>query len=506
MIEKLPPVRVRFAPSPTGRTHLGSGRTALYNYLLARQTGGQFLLRIEDTDQKRYVPEAEQELMESLRWLGLEWDEGPDVGGPYGPYRQTERKEIYLEYAKQLIEKDKAYYCFCSPERLARLREQQMSSKQPTMYDGLCRKLTPEDAWRRVRQGEPHVIRFKTPKEGSITVRDYLRGEITVENRAIDDYIIVKSDGWALYHLAAMVDDHLMRITHVLRSSEWLSTFPLHAHIIRAFGWQEPVFVHLSVFLKPSGKGKMSKRESAELLQDGYSIYIKDLEQLGYLPEAVVNWIALMGWSYDDKTEFFTMQDLIEKFSLDHLNPSPAAINFTKFDHFNGLHIRHLTSEDLAKRVKPFFLKAGLPVDDQKLLQIAPIIRERLVTLDDAVEIAGFFFRDQLDYDSRLLIGKDISAIDSLKALEESEQLLKNLEFDHKENLEIALRSLAEQLELKAGQFFGILRIAVTGQSVSPPLIESMMILGKEKTLQRIQVALKRLGKVVQDSLQGTSS
>ncbi len=506
MIEKLPPVRVRFAPSPTGRTHLGSGRTALYNYLLARQTGGQFLLRIEDTDQKRYVPEAEQELMESLRWLGLEWDEGPDVGGPYGPYRQTERKEIYLEYAKQLIENDKAYYCFCSPERLARLREQQMSSKQPTMYDGLCRKLTPEDALRRVGQGEPHVIRFKTPKEGSITVRDYLRGEITVENRTIDDYIIVKSDGWALYHLAAMVDDQLMKITHVLRSSEWLSTFPLHAHIIRAFGWQEPVFVHLSVFLKPSGKGKMSKRESAELLQDGYSIFIKDLEQLGYLPEAVVNWIALMGWSYDDKTEFFTMQDLIEKFSLDHLNPSPAAINFTKFDHFNGLHIRHLTSEDLAKRVKPFFLKAGLPVDDQKLLQIAPIIRERLVTLDDAVEIAGFFFRDQLDYDSRLLIGKDISAIDSLKALEESEQLLKNLEFDHKENLEIALRSLAEQLELKAGQFFGILRIAVTGQSVSPPLIESMMILGKEKTLQRIQVALKRLGKVVQDSLQGTSS
>ncbi len=506
MIEKLPPVRVRFAPSPTGRTHLGSGRTALYNYLLARQTGGQFLLRIEDTDQKRYVPEAEQELMESLRWLGLEWDEGPDVGGPYGPYRQTERKEIYLEYAKQLIENDKAYYCFCSPERLARLREQQVSSKQPTMYDGLCRKLTPEDALRRVGQGEPHVIRFKTPKEGSITVRDYLRGEITVENRTIDDYIIVKSDGWALYHLAAMVDDQLMKITHVLRSSEWLSTFPLHAHIIRAFGWQEPVFVHLSVFLKPSGKGKMSKRESAELLQDGYSIFIKDLEQLGYLPEAVVNWIALMGWSYDDKTEFFTMQDLIEKFSLDHLNPSPAAINFTKFDHFNGLHIRHLTSEDLAKRVKPFFLKAGLPVDDQKLLQIAPIIRERLVTLDDAVEIAGFFFRDQLDYDSRLLIGKDISAIDSLKALEESEQLLKNLEFDHKENLEIALRSLAEQLELKAGQFFGILRIAVTGQSVSPPLIESMMILGKEKTLQRIQVALKRLGKVVQDSLQGTSS
>lgn len=498
MTEKFPPVRVRFAPSPTGRTHLGSGRTALYNYLLARQTGGQFLLRIEDTDQKRYVPEAEQELIESLRWLGLEWDEGPDVGGPYGPYRQSERKEIYLEYARQLIEKDKAYYCFCSADRLAHLREQQMQAKQPTMYDGLCRQLTLEDALRRVKQGEPHVIRFKTPKEGSITVRDYLRGDITVQNRLIDDYILVKSDGWALYHLAAMVDDHLMRITHVLRSSEWLSTFPLHGHIIRAFGWQEPVFVHLSVFLKPSGKGKMSKRESAQLLQDGYSIFIKDLEQLGYLPEAVVNWIALMGWSYDDKTEFFTMQDLIEKFSLDHLNPAPAAINFTKFDHFNGLHIRHLTVEELARRVKPVLLKAGLQVDDNKLIQIAPIIQERLVTLDDTVEMAGFFFRDRLEYDSALLIGKNLSAAESLKALQESYDLLCKLTFDEKEALETALRNLAEQKGLKAGQLFGILRIAVTGQSVSPPLIESMLILGKDQVIQRTQDALKRLERLVQ--------
>ncbi len=500
MVDRLPPVRVRFAPSPTGRTHLGSGRTALYNYLLARQTGGQFLLRIEDTDQKRYVPEAEQELIESLNWLGLQWDEGPDVGGPYGPYRQSERKEIYLEYAKQLVEKDKAYYCFCAPERLARLREQQMHNKQPTMYDGLCRQLTLEDALRRVRQGEPHVIRFKTPKEGSITVRDYLRGEITVENRTIDDYILVKSDGWALYHLAAMVDDQLMRITHVLRSSEWLSTFPLHAHIIRAFGWQEPLFVHLSVFLKPSGKGKMSKRESAQLLQDGYSIFIKDLEQLGYLPEAVVNWIALMGWSYDDKTEFFTMQDLIEKFSLDHLNPSPAAINFTKFDHFNGLHIRHLAIEDLAKRVKPFFVKAGLKVEDQKLIQIAPIIQERLVTLDDAVEMAGFFFREELEYEPSLLIGKNMSATQSLKALQECERLLSSLDFTEKETVETALRSLAEHMGLKAGQLFGILRIAVTGQSVSPPLIESMVILGKATVMERVQIALKRLAEVVQES------
>ncbi|MGB9585935.1 MAG: glutamate--tRNA ligase, partial [Anaerolineales bacterium] len=212
MNEKLAPVRVRFAPSPTGRTHLGSGRTALYNYLLARQTGGSFILRIEDTDQKRYVPEAEQELVDSLHWLGLDWDEGPDKGGPYGPYRQSERKEIYLDFAQQLIEQGKAYYCFCTPERLKEMHAEQMRLKQPLLYDGTCRRLDPEEAQKRVKNGEAHVIRFKTPREGSITVHDYLRGDITVENRMIDDYIIVKSDGWALYHLAAMVDDHLMKI------------------------------------------------------------------------------------------------------------------------------------------------------------------------------------------------------------------------------------------------------------------------------------------------------
>ncbi len=489
MSEKLAPVRVRFAPSPTGRTHLGSGRTALYNYLLARQTGGQFILRIEDTDQRRYVPEAEQELMDSLHWLGLNWDEGPDVGGPYGPYRQSERKGIYLDYAHQLIEQDKAYYCFCTAERLKAVRAEQMRLKQPLQYDGTCRNLSHQEALDRVRNGEPHVIRFKTPHSGAITVHDYLRGDITVENSSIDDYILVKSDGWALYHLAAMVDDHLMKITHVLRSSEWLSTFPLHGHIIRAFEWEEPVFVHLSVFLKPSGKGKMSKRESNQLIQDGYSIFIKDLENLGYLPEAVINWIALMGWSYDDHTEFFTLEDLVKKFSLDHLNPAPAAINFTKFDHFNGLHIRHLSQSDLAQRVKPFLLQAGLKVDDGKLLRIIPIIQERLVTLDDAVQVAGFFFKEELEIDPEELVGKNMNADESIQALEKAYQILLPLETINSETAEEKLRSLAEELNLKAGQLFGILRIAITGQAVSPPLFECMDIIGKETVLKRIEQA-----------------
>jgi glutamyl-tRNA synthetase len=496
MPELMKPVRVRFAPSPTGHTHLGSARTALYNYLIARQTGGQFLLRIEDTDQKRYVPGAEQELIDSLHWLGLEWDEGPDVGGPYAPYRQSVRKEIYQEHARRLVELGYAYYCFCTPDRLRRVREQQQRLKQASLYDGTCRNLDPDEASRRVAGGETHVVRFKTPKEGSITVTDRLRGQITVENRILDDTILLKSDGLAVYHLAAMVDDHLMGITHVLRSSEWLPSFPLHAHVIRAFGWQEPEFVHLSVFLKPSGKGKMSKRESAELKQSGYSIFVKDLEELGYLPEAVVNWIALMGWSYDDRTEFFTMPELIEKFSLDKLNPSPAAINFTKFDHFNGLHIRNLEVSELAQRLRPFFESAGYKVDEEKLIKVTPLIQERIVTLDDAPIMGGFFFRETIQPATEDLVGKKMTPAESAAALRTAYDILVTLPMINQETAEEPLRTLAETLGISAGQLFGILRASVTGQTVSPPLFESMAVIGKEKVLERIQHAISILKKM----------
>jgi glutamyl-tRNA synthetase len=487
------PARVRFAPSPTGRTHLGSGRTALYDYLLAQQTGGQFILRIEDTDRKRYKPESEEELMDSLRWLGLQWDEGPDTGGPHEPYHQSKRKDIYLQCAHELIAQGDAYYCFCSPERLAQLRQEQQKRKEPPRYDGLCRRINPDEAQARAAAGEAHVIRFKMPKEGSITVHDRLRGEITVENKNLDDYIIVKSDGLALYHLAAMVDDHLMGVTHVIRGSEWLPTFPLHAHIIRAFGWQEPEWVHLSVFLKPSGKGKMSKRDEADMIKDGQSIYIADLMTMGYLPEAVVNWTALMGWSYDDHTEFFTMQDLIEKFSLERLNPSPAAINFSKLDHFNGLHIRSLESDDLAQRIKPFFEAAGYPPDEDKLRRIAPIIQERITTLDEAVKIAGFFFEDEVKPDAEELIGKKMDAAGSADAARRAYEVLAALPEITPEGAEQPMRDLADELGLKAGQLFGIMRMAVTGQRVSPPLFESMAIVGQEKVLERIERAISAL-------------
>ncbi|MCJ7518151.1 MAG: glutamate--tRNA ligase, partial [Anaerolineaceae bacterium] len=388
------PYRVRFAPSPTGHVHLGSARTALYDYLISQKTKGQFVLRIEDTDRKRLVEGAEEELIKSLHWLGIDWDEGPDKGGPFGPYRQSERKEIYQKYARELVESGHAYYCFCTSERLNRVRQEKQQQKLPPHYDGLCRAITASEAEKRVNAGEPHVVRFKSPKEGATVVKDLLRGEITFENKNMDDFILVKTDGWALYHLAAIVDDYLMKITHIVRGSEWLPTSPLHSLIWKAFGWEEPVWVHLSVFLKPSGKGKMSKREAAELTNDGYSIFIKDLEKLGYLPEAVINWVALMGWSFDDHTEFFSMQDLIEKFSLEKLNPSPAAINFSKLDHFNKEHIKKLANKDLAERVYPFFVDKGLSPDKAKLEASAPVINERITTLDDAVELCEFIFRD----------------------------------------------------------------------------------------------------------------
>lgn len=487
------PARVRFAPSPTGHLHLGGARTALYDYLLAKQTGGQFILRIEDTDRKRFVEGAEQEIMDGLRWLGLQWDEGPDIGGPYGPYRQSERKQIYQDCAKELIEGGHAYYCFCSSEKLDRVRQEQQKRKEPPHYDGTCRQLEPKEAEARVAAGEPHVVRFKMPHEGATTVRDTLRGEITIENRNLDDYIIVKSDGLALYHLAAAVDDHFMKVTHVIRGSEWLPTFPLHGLIHRALGWEEPEWVHLSVFLKPSGKGKMSKRETADLVKDGYSIFLKDLQGLGYVPEAVVNWITLMGWSYDDHTEYFDLPDLVEKFSLDRLNPSPAAINFTKLDYFNGLHIRSLSLPDLAKRIQPFFTAAGYQTDDVTLLKIAPIIQERLATLDEAPAMAGFLFRDNIEVNPTDLIAKGLTAKQSAEAAAAAFEILSGLPEITVVNAEPPMRDLLEKLGFSAGQVFGILRIAVTGQRVSPPLFESMEIIGKEKVLERVQKAVELL-------------
>ncbi len=487
------PVRVRFAPSPTGRLHIGGARTALYNYLVAKKFNGQFILRIEDTDQKRLVQGAEKEIIEGLRWMGIDWDEGPDVKGPFAPYRQSERKGYYLEYSKKLVEMGKAYYCFCAQERLEQVRQAQQVAKLPIRYDGKCRDLDPDEAKKRVENGVRHVIRFKSPRNGVTCVRDLIRGEIRIDNKTVDDYILVKSDGYALYHLAAVVDDHLMKISHVIRGSEWLSTLPLHAMIYRALEWQEPEWLHLSLFLKPSGKGKMSKRESQELINSGHSIFITDLQEFGYLPEAVVNWIALMGWSYDDHTEFFSMEDLISKFDIDRINPSPAAIDFSKFDHFNGLHIRALNNHMLADRLKPYYFRHGVAIDQEKLEKIVPIIRERITTLDDAVSMTDFIFRDDIHPNPEDLVAKGLTIAQSIKILEACRELISTTHNLSPSVVETPLRQMVADLGYSAPQVFGILRVSITGQKVSPPLLESMEIIGKERTLKRIDSGLSLL-------------
>jgi glutamyl-tRNA synthetase len=487
------PVRVRFAPSPTGLLHLGGARTALYNVLLARQTGGQFILRFEDTDQKRYSPEAEQDLKDSLRWLGLNWDEGIDVGGPHAPYRQTERKAIYLEYAEKLVDSGHAFYCFCSGEELTAAREAQQKAGQQTRYPGTCRDLDAEAAKARVIAGDDHVIRFKMPLEGSTTVVDRVRGEITFENKNLDDYIIVRTDGLALYHLAAMVDDHLMDITHVFRGEEWISTFPLHVRIYEAFGWRQPEWVHLSLFLKPSGKGKMSKRETEEMRLAGDSIFIKDMHALGYLPEAVNNWTALMGWSFDGSTEFFAMHDLIEKFSIDKLSAKNAAIDFKKFDHFNKLHIQALSDEELAERLLPYFTDTGIDADMDTLLQLAPLLKTRLTSMDEAVEWSAFLFSDDVAPDPTDLVPKGLTAAQTLTATQRALDLLTAAKNFDQAEVEDPFRTLAEELEIKLGQLLTPIRVAISGQPVSPPLFESMQIIGRETSLNRIAHAITLL-------------
>jgi glutamyl-tRNA synthetase len=469
--------------------HLGTARTALYCYLLAKKTGGQFLLRIEDTDLSRTVPGAEQEIMDGLRWLGLQYDEGPDVGGAHGPYRQTDRREIYQAYAKTLVNSGHAYPCFCTPDHLEKVRQEQMKRKENPRYDGTCRNLDPDEAARRVANGEKHIIRFKTPQEGSTTAHDHLRGDIVTENKQLNDQVIIKTDGLPTYHLAAMVDDHEMGITHVLRGSEWLGTFPLHVNIVRAFGWDEPIWIHLSVFLKPSGKGKMSKRDTATAMKDGYSIFVKDMGELGFTPEGVLNWCALMGWGVAED-DVMTLDQMVERFSIDSLTPSPAAINFQKLDHFNATHIRLLATEDLAARLEPYFTRERFTVDGEVLLKIIPLIRERLVTLDDCIPFGGFFFKDEVTPAPEDLVAKGLDARQSAEVTRKAYQILEAQSGISHELCEPPLRAYVEESGFSANQVFGILRVATTGQKVSPPLFESMEIIGREKCLQRIRNAI----------------
>ncbi len=484
-------VRVRFAPSPTGYLHVGGARTALFNWLFARQHNGVFILRIEDTDRTRYQPEALEDIMESLRWLGLEWDEGPEVGGDYGPYYQSQRLDLYQKYAQQLVDDGHAYRCYCSPERLAKTREERRRRGEPNLgYDRHCRYLTAREHAEYEAQGIVPVVRLKVPLEGQTSFHDVLHGDTTVDNARLDDLVLLKSDGYPTYHLANVVDDHLMEISHIMRADEWLPSVPKHVLLYDAFDWDIPIYAHLPIILAPTGKGKLSKRHGG--------VAVHEFRQEGYLPEAMVNFLALVGWAYDDKTEFFTRQELIKKFGLDGVNKSPAAFSYDKLGWMNGVYIRELTQDALHERLIPF-LASGLGMKEGELRErketreIMPLIQERLKKLTDAVELADLFFVDQISYDPSLLVGKKMTAKESLAALRKARETLAALSDFDEETLEEALRALVEELGLKARQLFGIIRVAATGKKVAPPLFGTLSILGRERVLERMDKALEML-------------
>jgi glutamyl-tRNA synthetase len=479
------PVRVRIAPSPTGYFHVGSARTALFNWLFARHHAGTFIVRVEDTDRTRYNPEAVPDLMASLRWLGLDWDEGPEVGGAYGPYFQSERLDLYQHYADLLVEEDQAYRCYCSPERLAALREEQRRSKQVVGYDRHCRNLTAGQRAEYEVQGITPVIRLKAPSEGQTTFHDVLYGTITVENETLDDLVLLKSDGYPTYHLANVVDDHLMAISHIMRGDEWLPSVPKHILLYNAFGWEIPVYAHLPLILAPTGKGKLSKRHGG--------VEVRDFRSQGYLPEAMVNYLARVGWSYDDKSEIFSREELIRYFDLAGINNSPARFSYERLEWMNAYYIRQLEADDLAERLVPFLSREGFDVSATDLRPMVPLVQERLKTLTEAVDWLDFFFQEDLGYDANLLIGKQMTAGESLDALKQARETLAALSDFEAGTIEPALRDLAAEQGLKVGALLGIVRVAVAGKTVAPPLFETLSLLNRERTLARMDRAIELL-------------
>ena len=484
-------VRVRFAPSPTGIPHVGNIRTALFNWLFARHHGGSFIVRIEDTDVTRRVEGAEEAILDSLRWLGLDWDEGPGAGGDYGPYFQSQRLEIYRGVAQQLVEQGDAYFCYCSPERLEEMRREQVERKEPPGYDRRCRSLAEEEQAAHEAQGLTPVVRFKTPLERKIKFQDLIRGAVVFEAGTIDDFVLLKSDGYPTYHLANVVDDHLMKVSHVLRADEWLSSTPRHILLYEALGYEPPAFAHLPMILGPD-RAKLSKRHGATS--------IIEYRDQGYLPEAMVNFLALLGWSLDDKTELMSREELVQNFSIERIGKTGAIFSQEKLGWMNGVYVRQLSTEELVARAMPF-LDSGLPetvkrpISRDYVRQIVPLIQERVRVLGEVSELAAFFFVDELDYDVALLLEKGMNREKAVVALERSKERLAGCSFDAS-SLEGVLRPLAVELGLKTGELFGLLRVAVTGRTAAPPLFQTMAVLGRERCLRRIAGALGRLGLV----------
>ena len=477
-------VRTRFAPSPTGYMHLGNLRSALYTYLFARANGGKFILRIEDTDQSRYVPGAVDVIYRTLKSIGMQWDEGPDIGGDYGPYVQSERKNMYLPYAEQLVKAGKAYYCFCTEEELAARREEAAARGETFKYDKHCLHLSEEEVQRRLDAGEPYVIRQNVPEHGEASFDDVLYGHIAVDCSDLDDMILIKADGMPTYNFANVIDDHTMGITHVMRGNEYLSSTPKYNLLYDAFGWEKPVYIHMTPIMRDATH-KLSKRDG--------DAYFEDYINKGYLKEAIVNYVALLGWNPGDEREFFTMDELIKAFSVDGMSKSPAIFDVNKLTWMNAEYVRRLTPEQFTEYALPYYEKAGVSAEHADLL--ARILQQRTEIFTQIPEMLDFI--PQLpDYDAELFTNKKsktnpeiakhvleiaIAALDALPAWEE-------------QPIHDALLGLAEKEGMKNGTMLWPVRIALAGKQVTPGgAIEIAILLGREESMRRLHVGLDKL-------------
>ncbi len=474
------PVRVRIAPSPTGDPHVGTAYIGLINYIYARQRGGKFLLRIEDTDRARFVATSEQEIFNSLRWLGLTWDEGPDVGGPYGPYRQSERSGIYREHCDILLANGTAYRCFCTAEELEAARKQQMAAKLPPRYPGTCRHQTPETIAANIAAGKPFVVRMAVPPHAgdattSTTFRDELRGDITFEHNNVDDQVLMKSDGFPTYHLANVIDDHLMQITDVIRAEEWISSTPKHVLLYRAFGWQQPRFWHMPL-LRNLDKSKISKRKNPVSL-----IYYR---QAGFLPEAMINFLGLMGGGMPEGTgpvaEKFTLAEMVERFDVKNVRLGGPVFDLTKLKWLNGEYLRVLSPEDFYAALRSTVLS------DDYLRQIASLVQTRVETLGEFGNLTHFFFADDVLPTAEVFVPKKRTLEETLAFAAEQLTVLEAAEWTTTA-LEPALKKLGEEHSWSVKENFMLLRAIITGSTMSPPLLESMVVFGKARSLDRVR-------------------
>ena len=479
-------VRVRFAPSPTGYLHVGGARTALFNWLFAKNQKGKFIVRIEDTDQTRYSPQAQADLLRDLKWMGLQWDEGPEIGGDYGPYQQSQRLEIYSKYAKELLNQNKAYRCFCSSERLAALREQQEQAGEATGYDRRCRNLSEAEIQTKLNNNEPYVIRLKVTLDGELTFKDFIRGNITTPNNILDDFVLYKTDGFPTYHLASVIDDHEMKISHVLRGDEWIPSTSRHTLLYQAFGWKAPEFVHLPVILAQGG-GKLSKRKGAAS--------VGDYEAKGYLPEALFNFLALLGWSPGEDREKMTLDEMISLFSLERIQAKSAAFDEKKLEWLNSQYFIQAPGQTYLKEFKEEWLKKGIQLhqDDTFLIELIDLVKERWKLKSDLTTTTNYFFLAPTEFDPKT--SKKAWKEDTPKLMEELASKIAAMECWDVTAIESVFQELLTQKDIGFGKLGKPARLAITGLAGGPSLYHIIYLLGKEESLTRLNKAPQYLNK-----------